>query len=80
MAKSHYIKTLTKYFQDVSLRKKTFELRFNDRKYEVGDVLVLQDFDGEKLTGNEVSRTVTYILDDAEKFGLMKGFVILAME
>lgn len=80
MAKTHYIKTLTEYFQDVFLRKKNFELRFNDRDYEVGDILVLQDYNGERLTGNEAYRTVTYILDDAEKFGLMKGFIIMGMD
>lgn len=80
MAKEHYLKTLTGYFQDVCSRKKTFDLRKNDRDFEVGDILILEEFDGNKYTGSKVRRTVTYILDNAEKFGLMEGFVIMAIE
>lgn len=80
MSKQHDLKILTEYFQDVCSRSKPFELRKNDRNFKVGDILLLQEFDGEKLTGNQVKRTVTYILDNVEQYGLMKGFVIMGIE
>ena len=80
MSKTHDLKVLTNYFEDICLRKKNFELRLNDRDFQVGDILNLNDFDGKQLTGHSVKRTVTYILDNAEKFGLMKGFIIMSIE
>lgn len=80
MSKTHDLKVLTNYFKDICLRKKNFELRLNDRDFQVGDILNLHDFDGKELTGYTVKRTVTYILDNAEKFGLMKGFIIMSIE
>lgn len=80
MAKEHDLKVLKEYFYDIYSRKKTFELRLNDRGFEVGDILNLNEFDGQEFTGNKVKRIVTYILEDAERFGLMEGFVIMAIE
>ena len=80
MANQHELKTLTEYFQDICSRSKTFELRKNDRDYKVGDILILNEFNGTELTGNKVKRTVIYILDNVEQYGLMKGFVIMGIE
>jgi ASC-1-like (ASCH) protein len=41
----HELKIYPKYFEDVILGKKTFEIRKNDRKYCVGDVLLLKEWD-----------------------------------
>lgn len=40
----HNLKTWPEYFRAVRNREKTFELRFNDRDFKVGDVLLLQEF------------------------------------
>jgi hypothetical protein len=77
---THELKTLPEYFLDICSRSKNFELRKNDRNYKVGDHLILKEFDGEKLTGNQVKRTITYILDDVEQYGLMNGFCIMGLE
>jgi len=76
----HELKILPEYFNEVRKGSKTFEIRKNNRDYKVGDSLKLLEFDGDKYTGEEVSRTITYILKDCEQYGLKDGFVILAME
>ena len=58
---------------------KTFELRKDDRDYKVGDKLKLLEFDNGNYTGRECNRTISYVLRDVEKYGLKKGFVILAI-
>lgn len=63
------------YFEAVSSWKKTFEIRYNDRDYKVGDLLVLREWDGEKYTGREVDRVVSYVSHYAQQ----TGYVVLAL-
>ena len=42
---------------------KLFEIRKNDRNFQVGDVLLLKEWDNIKYTGREVGAMVRYILD-----------------
>lgn len=63
MVKTHYLKTLPRFFLATKLRKKAFELRINDRNFEVGDTIVLQEYTAEDgYTGAELYREITYIL------------------
>jgi hypothetical protein len=79
LAKVHYLKTWTPFFKDVQNGIKNFEVRENDRDYEVGDTLILEDFEPtkEKYTGAWVPKLVTYKLDDI-RF-VKEGYVILGM-
>lgn len=43
----HEIKLDIKYFDDVKIGKKNFEIRKNDRDYQIGDILELRAFDVE---------------------------------
>lgn len=59
--------------------KKKFEIRKNDRKYCVGDVLLLKEWDNIKYSGKEVKAEVIYLLDD--KFiGIQPGYVVMEIE
>ena len=80
MIQEHKIKIDPKYFDDVAKRRKTFEVRKNDRAYKVGDLLVINEYDREieKYTGRYIRVLATYILDDQEY--LRDGYVILALE
>jgi len=62
--KNHNLKTWPEFYQAVIRGEKTFEVRLNDRGYEVGDTLTLQEFDPAKqeYTGNEIVKQVPYIL------------------
>lgn len=73
----HYLKILPQYYMDVESGRKTFEIRFNDRGYKVGDILHLQEFCGGEYTGRELNREVCYIVDDPEY--CKEGFVVLGI-
>lgn len=63
--KVHYLKTIQPYFEEIWMCRKTFELRKNDRGFEVGDVVVLMEYERAKnqYSGNQIIGVITYILD-----------------
>lgn len=68
----HTLKTWPQYFQAVERGDKTFEIRQNDRGFEVGDELELIEFDpreGAGLTGRAIDCTVTYITTFEQRSG-----------
>lgn len=79
-SKTHYLKTLPGPFRAVRLREKKAEMRFNDRKFRVGDVLVLREFDARtgQCTGDEEVRRITHVLEGGQ-FGIETGYVMLSM-
>lgn len=80
MPKVHYLKTWTPFFKDVKTGIKPFEVRKNDRDYEVGDTLILNDIDPDtgRYSGDWVPKLVTYKLDD-ERF-VKDGYVVLGLK
>lgn len=57
---------------------KTFECRYNDRDFKVGDELLLREYDPPKgYTYRCIVRKITYILSDF--IGLKDGYVILGV-
>lgn len=46
--KTHELKLDINYFEDVKSGKKNFEIRKNDRDFQIGDILELKIFDGGK--------------------------------
>jgi hypothetical protein len=42
--KTHFLKTLPVYFDAVHRNDKTFEIRENDKDFQTGDLLVLQEY------------------------------------
>ncbi len=76
--KTHLLKTVQPYFDDVALGIKIFELRIDDRDFQVGDILNLQEFVKGRITGRIVSVEVTYKLDKHP--GLKEGYCVLGIE
>ena len=74
----HRIKISPLYFSDVGSGKKSFEVRLNDRDYRVGDILILEEFDGEQYTGRVCYKFVKYVLDYFPQ-GLKEGYVVLGI-
>lgn len=74
MTKCHELKVLPAFFTAVSQGTKTFELRKDDRGFEVGDRLRLREWDGE-YSGRSINCKVTFILRDFP--GLEPSYVIL---
>ena len=63
--KVHSLKCWPEFFQAVKSGAKPFEIRYNDRGYQVGDWLELHEFDPEtrEYTAEEpITREVTYVL------------------
>lgn len=77
---THELKCASIYISDIAKRKKNFELRFDDRVFEVGDKLWLRDYDKETglYSGRDIFRKITFILRDFP--GLEKGYCILSIE
>ena len=64
--KTHELKIKPQYFWDIVCNIKTFEVRKNDRNFEVGDIITLRDFENGKLTGKSINVEIVYILNDEE--------------
>lgn len=79
MSKIIELKILPQYYQDVVSGRKTFELRKDDRDYQIHDLLELKEWDGE-FTGNSCRRRITYILRNCPEYGLKEGYVILGVK
>jgi hypothetical protein len=75
----HKLKIMPYFFSEVLYGFKKFEIRYLDRDYKVGDHLLLQEFDGDVYTGNEVLVKITYILKDAPDYGLKNGWGIFSI-
>lgn len=77
----HNLKIQHCYYVDVDSGIKTFELRFDDRKYSVNDLITFTEvFPGGKLqTHNELYK-IMYILRNVPEYGLKPGYCILAIK
>ena len=71
----HELKIAPEYFGPVAYGTKSFEIRKNDRDFQVDDILLLKEFDG-KYTGRETAMQVSYITDYEQK----DGYVVLAIK
>lgn len=73
--KVHKLKILPEYYNAQIEGKKNFEIRKNDRGYQVGDWILLKEYNPEikKFTGRKVTVEVTYITNYQQK----NGYVVL---
>ena len=90
--KVHELKILPKYFNAVVDGTKTFELRKDDRGFQVGDFLMLKEFnlqekyetiegDESYFSGRKILKQINYILkDESEEMGLKKDYVVLGIK
>lgn len=76
--KRHFIKINSRYVESISSGEKNFEVRYNDRDYQVDDVLVMYEVDDEgKIKDNLLLRRVIYLLKDSDIEGLKPGWCVL---
>ncbi len=78
----HRLKTWPNFFEAVWKGLKPFEVRKNDRDFQVGDTLLLLEWVPKGnvgwVTGREIRTRVTYVLRDPQ-WGLKDGFVVLGL-
>lgn len=84
--KTHELKTWLGHFHDVDRGVKKFELRRDDRGFEVGDLLVLCEWNQHHstYTGRKcyaiITSTLRCTVGDPVTFGLKEGHVILSIK
>lgn len=69
---THELKTDPEVFDAVAAGLKTFEIRYDDRGYQVGDQLILRKT---RYTGAEMSHILR-----GPCYGLADGWVIISLE
>jgi len=77
----HDLKCWPPYYEDVSDGRKSFEARFDDRGYRVGDMLRLREWlpSQARYTGRECLRVVVYRLSGSGLWGLAPGYCVLGL-
>ncbi|MBR6990648.1 MAG: DUF3850 domain-containing protein [Bacteroidales bacterium] len=74
----HDLKIMPEYFNAIAEGRKNFEVRYNDRGFQVNDILRLREHTGEEYTGRVIETEVTYLLDD--KNYCKEGYVVMAIK
>lgn len=77
----HDLKILPQFYRAVLERRKTFEVRQNDRPFAVGDYVNLHEYDPDycgKYTGRVWHGEITYVLNDI-RF-CKRGYVIFGIK
>lgn len=73
----HKLKIDTEYFEAVLNEKKNFEIRFNDRNFQIEDIVILQEItENREYTGREITAIISYITDFEQK----EGFVVFSFK
>lgn len=77
---THEVECINPFFSDVKSGKKNFEVRLNDRNYQVGDVIKLMEFDVNSCSysGRIVYRQVMYILTGFNDV-LAPNYIVMAL-
>jgi hypothetical protein len=79
-AKLHKLKTWPEYFEAVRCGVKGFEVRKNDRDFQVGDFLSLREYDPRsgRYTGRTLERRISYIMQGG--FGLPEDVCMMSLQ
>src|SRR5690606_9869902 len=75
----HHLKILDQYYEDIESGLKTFEVRFNDRNYEVGDIIQFNVINDNKITLKQTltKYLITYVLKDINY--LKPGYLVMSI-
>ena len=79
MTTVHRLKTVSPWFSYVWDGAKNFEVRYDDRGFKPGDMLILSEWDEDTgFSGRNCARRVEFILS-GEQYGVMRGFVVMGL-
>ena len=78
----HDLKCLPKYFVPTMLGRKKFEYRYNDRNFQIGDLLILREWENGCYTGREIYARVIYLLKKGmlSNIDIADGYCIMSIE
>lgn len=76
----HTLKTWPVPFGEIWDGKKKFEVRINDRNYQVGDELILLEYDPvlQMYCGGRIEATVVYVMQGGQ-FGIEPDYVVMSL-
>lgn len=74
----HELKIATEYFEAVISGEKTFEIRKHDRLFHKGDLLALNEYEGNLYSGRSCLVYIDYILTDSDY--VMKDYVTMSIK
>jgi ASC-1-like (ASCH) protein len=76
----HKLKTWPEYFEAVKRGDKTFEIRKNDRNFQIGDKITLIEYNPalDRLTGDWLIVEITYILES--QMFVQEGYVCMSIK
>lgn len=85
--KTHVVKSWTMFFSGIIDGSRTSDIRFNDRRYAVGDTMLLREFDPVKgaYTGREQPVVITYLQQNKSNpcaishEAIQDGYVVLSI-
>ena len=77
---THNLKIWPLYFKRILYGEKKFEVRKNDRDFQVGDTIILNEYDPETktYTDNNIRVEITYILNGGQ-FGIEPGYCVMSL-
>jgi hypothetical protein len=75
---THELKSWPSCFAAVKAGNKPFDVRENDRNFQLGDKLLLREYDPEteQFTGHTITRWVSYVLEGGA-FGVQPNWCVL---
>jgi hypothetical protein len=76
----HELKTWPQFFNAMLARTKTYEIRKNDRNFQVGDELFLREWDPQQQTysGRDLTVDVTYMTKGGQ-WGIPEGICVMGI-
>jgi len=78
--KAHTLKILPEFLDPIGNLEKTFEVRKNDRDFQVGDILHLREWlPGGEWGPRNITCFVTYILH-GPRFGIPNGYCVMSIK
>ena len=78
--RTHELKILPQWFDDVRSGKKNFEIRKADRDYKVGDYLILREWYHGKFTERYLIKQIEYIYQGDGSYGISEEYCILGIK
>lgn len=72
----HKLKMKQEQFEPIIQGKKRFDIRKNDRRFKVGDLVIYEEIDENNgYTGDSFKTRITFLTDDQQK----EGYVVYGL-